>query len=68
MDKKNKPFTLSLNPFIWNISRKDNDPMIKKIDENGNHNTIDKDIVEVEVAESEELTPEAQEELLEESY
>ena len=65
-EDKKLTYVAKLIPFIRNIGYKP-EPLMK-IEENGIHCTGQFKKVDVEVAESGELSPEAQEEILNEEY
>ena len=63
-------FLKGITPFIQNMKKgqKGTEPATKKITENGKYDTIQNSKVDVKVEKAEELTPEAQQEILEEEY
>ena len=66
MEDKKLSFVGSITPFIRNIGRS---PIpMKDISENGIQHTDGYELANVHVEEAEELTPEAQEEILSEEY
>lgn len=66
MDNKKTTFVGNITPFIRNIGRS---PIpMKDITENGVQPTGGFDLANVNVAEADELSPEAQEEILNEEY
>ena len=63
-------FLFGITPFIGNM-KKDQEGIeqaTKKINQNGKYDTIQHSKVDVKIEEAEELTPEAQEEILSEEY
>ena len=69
MDKKNIGGWLGgAIPFIANMEQKLPEVKTEDIDKNGTYRTKDIDKVNVEVKEAEELTPEAEQEILDEEY
>ncbi len=62
----------SFVPFIANMSKNQigDEPVVKKIEKNGKYDTLStsKVIVKVEGGSGEELTPQAQQEILDELY
>ena len=66
--KKGKGFVWGQIPFIANIGYREPELVTKDVDENGKYLTKGFDQFNVEVTTAEELTPEAQEEILNEEY
>lgn len=66
MEEKKQPWCHGLTPFMNNLNRKASDPMYKEIKENGIQDTRSLDVVQLEVPT--DLTPEQQEEILNEEY
>ena len=63
-------FLKGITPFIQNMKKGQvgAEPATKKINENGKYDTIQNSKVDVKVEEATELTPEAQQEILNEEY
>ena len=63
-------FLFGITPFIHNMKKgqQGTESATKKITENGKYDTIQNSKVDVKVEEAKELTPEAQEELLNEEF
>ena len=67
-NKKRRGFIARQIPFILDAGYKLPTPKEKDITENGKYWTEDVDRFNVEVSEAEDLTPEAQQEILDEEY
>ena len=68
MEEKRRSFSCRQIPFILNSRKEDNNPMVKEFKENGTENTIAIDTAIIDIEGSGELTPEAEQEILEEAY